>query len=165
MNWPSPLAASALLASGGVEATHVQLADAAVPLPPPPPPHCAVRRSLVISSDGTAQPEFACAGPPPPPPLPLLQPPLPPRTKIPVWEETPYRAPVSDAFASGMVRLHRGDSVTTKVELVELNERIGYGAAAAAAAVVLLPTGRSGVEAVAPQAARRMGQSPEKPKG
>jgi hypothetical protein len=64
---------------------------------------------------------------------------------------------LSDALASPTVRLHDGARETTKVELVELNERTGYGAAA-------VLRGRRGVEAVALQP-RRKGQSPEKPKG
>jgi hypothetical protein len=46
---------------------------------------------------------------------------------------------------------------TRKVEVVELNERMGYGAAA-------VLCGSSGVDVAALQA-RGMGQSPEKPKG
>ena len=53
--------------------------------------------------------------------------------------------------------MHESARETRKVEAVELNDRIGYGAAA-------VLRGRRGVEAVALQS-RRMGQSPEKPKG
>jgi len=53
--------------------------------------------------------------------------------------------------------LHESARETRKVELVELNETTGYGAAA-------VLRGRWGVEVVALQP-RRMGQSPEKPKG
>ena len=53
--------------------------------------------------------------------------------------------------------MHESARETRKVELVELNETTGYGAAA-------VLRGRWGVEVVALQP-RRMGQSPEKPKG
>ncbi|TVT99081.1 hypothetical protein EJB05_55580, partial [Eragrostis curvula] len=66
-------------------------------------------------------------------------------------------APASDAAAAATVRLHEGSRRARKVEAVELNERIGY------AAVALL-CGSSAVEVVALQI-KRMGQSPEKPKG
>ena len=65
---------------------------------------------------------------------------------------------MSDACASWTVRLHEGATETTKVEVLELNEVIGYGASA------VLFVRRSGVDEVALQS-RRMGQSPEKPKG
>jgi hypothetical protein len=65
---------------------------------------------------------------------------------------------LSAALASLTVRLHEGGSETRKVEAVALNERIVYGEAAAGL------FGRSAVDAEALQR-RRMGQSPEKPKG
>ena len=65
---------------------------------------------------------------------------------------------MSAALASLTVRLHEGGSETRKVEAVALNERIVYGEAGAGLC------GRSGVDAEALQS-RRMGQSPENPKG
>lgn len=64
---------------------------------------------------------------------------------------------MSDARAPATLRLQEGSMETRKVEAVELKARTGYGAA-----TVLC--GRSAVELAALQA-RRMGQSPEKPKG
>jgi len=65
---------------------------------------------------------------------------------------------LSAALASLTVRLHEGGSETRKVEAAALNERIVYGEAGAGLC------GRSGVDAEALQS-RRMGQSPENPKG
>jgi hypothetical protein len=134
MNWPSPRAAAALPGSGGAEATHVQ---AAVPLPPP---HPGLRSSFAMTSDGTVQLEAAAGAPPQP------------RTKIPVREETPYPAPLSDARVSETVRSQEGATATTKVEALGSKDRIGYGAAAA-------PRGSSAAPAVWLKA-RMMGQSP-----
>jgi hypothetical protein len=153
--WPCcPLAAACPavpFAAAGVEATHVKAVTLSAP--EAVEPHLAALRSVDVTLVGRVTVHMEGAGDRQPPPR-----------MSPVRLDTPYPPPAvplsssSAASASATtLRLHDGGRETRKVDEVELNERIGYGAAA-------VLCGRSGVEVVLLQL-RRMGQSPEKPKG